>query len=129
MPQIDHQKTLKSIVTQINKSWLNNDLKQLNNFFHDEMVIADSNFNKLAQNKKECIASYESFIKQAKILRYDEQEMKINIIGNTAIVNYTFDITWEVDQNISSEKGRDVFVFEFSNSKWLAVWRTLLPIL
>jgi len=129
LSQTNHQNELKLIVSKINKSWLNNNLSQLNNFFHDEMVISDSNFNKLAQNKTECIASYESFIKQAKILRYDEQEMKITIIGNTAIVNYIFDITWEVDKNINSEKGRDVFVFEFSNNKWLAVWRTLLPIL
>lgn len=129
MPQNNHHKELKYIVSQINKSWLNNDLKQLNNLFHENMIIADSNFNKLAQNKKECIASYESFIKQAKILRYEEQEMIVNIIGNTAIVNYIFDITWEINNNISSEKGRDVFVFEYSNNKWLAVWRTLLPIL
>ncbi|OGU35240.1 MAG: hypothetical protein A2068_11060 [Ignavibacteria bacterium GWB2_35_6b] len=129
MPRNNHQKELKSIVSQINKSWLNNDLKQLDNFFHENMIIADSNFNKLAKNKKECIASYESFIKQAKILKYEEQEINIDIIGNTAIVNYIFDITWEVNKNISSEKGRDVFVFECSNNKWLAVWRTLLPIL
>lgn len=129
MSQFNHQKELKFIVSQINKSWLNNDLKQLTNFFHDEMIIADSNFNKLAQNKKECIASYESFIKQAKILNYKEDEIIINIIGNTAIVNYTFNITWEADKKLNSEKGRDVFVFELSNNRWLAVFRTLLPIL
>ena len=129
MTQKNHKKELAFIVSQINISWLNNDLKRLNEFFHEKMIIADSNFNKLAKNKKECIASYESFIKQAKILNYKENELSINIIGNTAIVNYVFDITWEVNKNISSEKGRDVFVFEYSNNKWLAVWRTLLPIL
>ena len=129
MATINHKAQITRIVTAINKSWLNNKTEYLNDFFHDDMIITDSNFNRLAANKKECIASYESFIKHAKILSYTEHDINIEIIGTTAIVNYVFDISWEVKNNISSEKGRDVFVFEFSNGKWLAVCRTLLPIL
>ena len=124
-----HKTELKKIVGSINKSWLENKLNDLGNYFHEDMIITDSNFNKLANNKKECIASYESFIKQAEILSYAEHDINIEIIENTAIVNYIFDISWEVNNNISSEKGRDVFVFELKDGKWLAVCRTLLPIL
>jgi len=123
-----HRKELEFIISEINNSWLKNDLKNLNGYFHDDMIIVDSNFNKLASNKKECIASYKSFINQAKILNYKEYEININIAGNTAIINYIFDITWEVNGLTSSEKGRDVFVFEKLNNKWLAVWRTILPV-
>ena len=129
MPPSNSKKEIEFIISQINNAWLNNETKNLSEYFHDEMIITDSNFSRLANNKKECIASYQSFIKQAKILNYKEQIMDIKIIGNTAIANYVFDITWEMDNNINTEKGRDVFVFEFTNNKWLAVWRTILPIL
>ena len=129
MVNINHEAEITRVVTAINKSWLNKKTEYLNDFFHEEMIITDSNFNKLAGNKKECVASYESFIKQAKILSFAEHDINIEIIGTTAIVNYIFDISWKVNNSISSEKGRDVFVFEFTNGKWLAVCRTLLPIL
>lgn len=120
---------LQKIVKAINNAWNKNRLEELEEYFHENMIIADSNFNKLAKNKKECIASYQSFINQAKILGYTEREIDVEIIGETAIVNYIFNISWEVNNSISSEEGRDVFVVEYSNGKWLAVFRTLLPIL
>ena len=125
MADINHKAEIAKIINAINKAWLNNKTEYLKDFFHEKMTITDSNFNKLASNKKECIASYESFIKQAKVLSYTEHDINIEIIGNTAIVNYVFDISWEVKDNISSEKGRDVFVFEFINGKWLE--NTIIP--
>jgi len=53
----------------------------------------------------------------------------IDVVGQTAVASYVFDIRYELEGVAYQESGRDLFVFSREQTTWRAVWRTMLPLL
>ena len=45
---------------------------------------------------------------------------------NTATVSYGYDISRIVDGKSYNESVKDLFIFTYENSQWLAVWRKFI---
>lgn len=121
--QPKHKDQIKQTIKKINQSWLEGHPENLNQFFHDDMLILSPDFKIMGAGKAVCMKSYSDFISQAVIKDYQESDPEIHVWGDTAIAFYNFEIAWEMKGKSSKETGRDFFVFTFENDKWLAVWR------
>ena len=121
---------INNLVRTINDSWLANTTdeipKILANCFHEDMRITGCNLETLASGREASIRSYIDFIKQAKISAFSQDEPEIQVVGDTAIATYGWNITYTLDGQEYRESGHDVFVFSRTNGKWLAVWRAML---
>jgi hypothetical protein len=69
------------------------------------------------------------FASQAKTSSYTESDFEIGVWGNTAMVNYGFEISYEMGGLKYNDIGRDLFIFSFDEKKdkWLAIWRMIIP--
>jgi ketosteroid isomerase-like protein len=56
-----------------------------------------------------------------------EIDPKINIFGNTAVVTYYFEMSFEIDGQPAKTSGRDLFVFLKEGDKWWAVANQFSP--
>jgi len=120
---------LGDIVKNINQLWVGGYAEELSEFFHRDMVIVGPDLKMMGAGREDCIKSYIDFSNQARLLEYIESDFRINVWGNTAKVDYGFEIIYEIDGEKCHDTGRDLFIFskDENEGKWLAVWRMLIP--
>jgi hypothetical protein len=119
------QRDVWQIVLQINAAWVEGKLEQLLEHFHDRMTIFGTSGNRYGVGKLACVESYRNFIASAQIARFEETEPLVDVFETVAIVNYRFEIEYAMGGKPHQEAGRDTFVLERVDNKWLAVWRQL----
>jgi ketosteroid isomerase-like protein len=61
------------------------------------------------------------FAKAAEINSWKEIDPLITLLGNTAIVTYYFDMSFDMGGQTIKMAGRDMYVFLKENGKWWAV--------
>ena len=59
---------------------------------------------------------------------FKDRDPAIQIYGNTAIASYTFEMSYEMNGKSFDDVGRDIYVLKREEGKWLAVWRTIIPL-
>jgi hypothetical protein len=118
-----HKEQIHQIIKKINQSWLEGHPENLNQYFHDNMIIVSTEFKVMGAGKEVCVKSYADFINQAVVKDYKETDPEIHVWGDTAVAFYNYEIAWEMNGKSFREAGRDFFVLIFENGKWLAVWR------
>lgn len=121
---------IHDLIRAINDSWLSNKpdevSKVLTDCFHPDMVIKGCDLKTMAQGREECVRSYVGFIKQATIGAFSQDEPEIQVTGDTAVATYGWTIMYTLEGKQYTEPGHDVFVFQRTNGKWLAIWRAML---
>jgi uncharacterized protein (TIGR02246 family) len=120
------QKEVWEVVRRINAAWLERQPGRLLDLFHDRIVIVDVGGRRLGVGKDTCADSYRSFCDQATVTHYHESNPQVDVFNSVAVVGYHFEIEYTMEGKTSRETGRDVFVLEKENGRWLAVWRQLV---
>lgn len=123
------KRSIWQIIQDLNKAWIEGHPENLENYFHNDMIIVAPDFQEKGNGKEACVESYKNFTNMASISNFKESDPKIEIFGFTAIVSYSFEISYEMNNETFQDTGRDLFVFIHENKKWQAVWRTVLPLL
>ena len=68
-----------------------------------------------------CIAGWKGFATTARIHRWKEVDPVINVYGNSAVVAYYFDMSFDMGGQTINMGGRDMFFFVKENGRWWAV--------
>jgi ketosteroid isomerase-like protein len=110
----------------LNNKWVKGHPEKLIDFFHEDMVIMHSvDLRKMGEGREPCIQSYKDFCTHAIIHDFKQMDPDINKYGSTAVVIYSYEITYEMNGEIFHDTGRDFFILIREGDKWLAVWRTI----
>ncbi len=121
------KKEIIEIINKINSSWIESNPESLRNYFHDNIMIVSPELKVLGKGIEECIKAYTDFINQATIIEHNISEPEIYVFENTAIASYKYDFAWELKGKSYRESSHNLFVFTYTDSRWLAVWRKILP--
>jgi hypothetical protein len=73
-----------------------------------------------------CIRSYVDFINKAEIKQYDDSVNNIFVYENTAVVFYTYTMSWLMDEKSYTEQGKELYILTKENNKWLIMVRKLI---
>lgn len=121
---------IRELLRTINDSWVSNKpeevSKVLSDCFHQDMVIKGCDLKTMAKGRDACVLSYVGFIKEAQISAFSQDKPDIQVTGDTAIATYGWTIQYKLEGKEYTEPGHDVFVFQRTNGKWLAIWRAML---
>ena len=123
----DDREKIHKVMKAINAAWTKGRPEEIAMYFHDDIVIAHPNFSGRGEGKEVCVQSFVDFVSNAEILNYQESEYSIDIWGDTAVVTYSYQFEWEMNQEKHNEKGNNLYVFSRDNEEWRAVWRTIIP--
>jgi ketosteroid isomerase-like protein len=74
------------------------------------------------------VAGFEDFCTHAVVHEYTESGHQFDVVGDTAVATYTYEMVYERDGRRSRVSGRDLWVFARQEARWLAVWRTMLDL-
>ncbi|GHU31970.1 hypothetical protein AGMMS50256_21300 [Betaproteobacteria bacterium] len=110
-----------STVRAMNDAWTKGHPDDLVNFFHRNMIAITPTDRKRRDGNAACIAGWKGFTAAARIHRWDEIDPVIEVYGNSAVVAYYFDMSFDMGGKTIETSGRDLFFFVKENGRWWAV--------
>ena len=108
-------------VRALNDAWTKGNPDDLAEFFHQDMVAITPTDRLRLEGRAACVAGWKRFASAARIHRWEEREPVIHVYGNSALVAYYFEISFDMGGQTFDTNGRDMFFFVRENGGWWAV--------
>ncbi len=115
------QQEVWTTVRALNDAWTKGNPDDLVNYFHPKMVAITATDRHRRDGGAACIAGWKGFSNATTIHRWEEIDPVIHVYGNSAVVAYYFDMSFDMGNQTINMGGRDMFFFVKENNKWLAV--------
>jgi hypothetical protein len=115
-------------LNRINRAWLDRRPADLVPSFHPGMTMVLPNFSGRIEGRDANVAAFAEFCTQATIQEYREFGHLIDVVGDTAVASFAYEMVYERDSKRYRATGRDLWVFGQHDDRWLAVWRTMLEV-
>jgi hypothetical protein len=108
-------------VRAMNDAWTKGNPDDLSNFFHRNMVAITATDRLRREGGAACIEGWKGFANAARIRRWEELDPVIHVYGDSAVVAYYFDMSFDMGGQTINLGGRDMFFFVKEDGKWWAV--------
>jgi hypothetical protein len=82
----------------------------------------------IANIGRQFLAGFRDFILNATIHEFHEHDHQIDVVGDTAVVTFAYEMRYERSGERYRATGRDFWVFQRQGIAWVAVWRTMLDL-
>jgi hypothetical protein len=121
-------KEVHDTMAAINRAWRENRPSEMSPYLHADVTMVFPGFSGTVAGRDALVASYTEFCSKARVLEYSESDEQIQVIGNVAFLNFRFDMLYERASYRERSTGRDLWAFERTGEKWIAVWRTMFDL-
>ncbi len=121
----ENEREIWGVVHAINEAWVNDRAEKIGLHLHPNCVMASPDFGQYLRGKKAVVDSYVEYTKMAKTLAFGIANASVDIFGDTAIVNATFVVTYELEGKTYQGGGREIWTLKHSNNRWYGIWRSL----
>lgn len=108
-------------VRAMNDAWTKGNPDDLTKFFHRDMIAITATDRNRLDGGAACVAGWKGFCSAARIHRWEEIDPVIHVYGNSAVVVYYFDMSFDMGGNTINMGGRDMFFFAKEDERWWAV--------
>ena len=113
---------------RINEAWLDGRPHDLLPLVHPEITMVFPGFAGRIQGAASFLAGFEEFCRTARVHSYQEHDRQIDVVADTAVASFRFEMVYEREGSSYQATGRDLWVFTRQSGGWLAVWRTMLDL-
>ncbi|MGI8992537.1 MAG: nuclear transport factor 2 family protein [Bryobacteraceae bacterium] len=113
---------------QINRAWLQGCVEDMALMVHPGIVMVFPGFTARTAGREDFLAAFRDFRRNATIHEFREQDRQIDVVGDTAVVNFKYEMIYDRSGKRYRATGRDLWVFQKPGEAWLAVWRTMLEL-
>ncbi|MBI5643736.1 MAG: nuclear transport factor 2 family protein, partial [Deltaproteobacteria bacterium] len=93
-------------LVSLNRAWTVGKAEDLKNYFHKDMVAITATDRKRLEGREACVSAWAAFSSSVKIKSWKESDPKIDVYGDTAVVTYYFDISFETGGQCVNMGGR-----------------------
>lgn len=108
-------------VRAMNDAWTKGNPNDLSKFFHPDMLAVTATDRNRLEGGAACIAGWKAFSEATRIHRWEEVDPVIHVYGNSAVVAYYFDMSFDMGGQTINLGGRDMFFFVKEDGNWWAV--------
>lgn len=124
----DSESRLHETMAAINSAWRENRPGDMRLHLHPQVTIVLPGFSGTVTGSDALLAGFEEWCANARVLGYKESDEQVQIIGRVGVVSFRFDMLYERAAYRERSVGRDIWVFQRIDDKWLAVWRTMVDL-
>ena len=114
-------------VQKLNYAWRHGLEDELRPCLHANMVMVSPDYSQRLAGRDACAESYLDFFQMASIKEYIETDYSVDLFTGTAVVHYHFEMTYEMNDRLYRESGRDLLFLTQENGIWQVIWRTVQP--
>jgi len=108
-------------VRAMNDAWTKGNPDDLAKYFHRDMVAITATDRRRLDGGAACVAGWKGFCNAARIHGWEEIEPAIHVYGDSAVVAYYFDMSFDMGGQAVNMAGRDMFFFVKEGGRWWAV--------
>jgi hypothetical protein len=119
----DNSELASDLVARINRAWLEGRPAEMTPLLDPQIVLRGPSGARV-EGRDALVASYVDFCTHARVEAYSESEVQVDVMGDTAVVAFRFEMVFERGRRFRSS-GRDLWVLARVEGQWRAVWRTM----
>lgn len=116
-----------SFADSLDRCWMEGRLHDLEAFLAADVVFVAPGGKPRSEGLAQAIESYRQFTSHAQVKRFETSDHAVTLRGDTAVVEYHWEMTWIAAGAEHHETGRDVLVLSRRDYDWRVVWRTQIP--
>jgi ketosteroid isomerase-like protein len=118
---------LIAFIQDMDRCWVERRFGELSAYLADDVVMVAPGGRQRVEGADAAIDSYREFMSRCELSRFDSHGHVVTRNGDTAIVEYDWNMAWS-DQGTDHEaKGREILVLAHQDRGWRVVWRTQIP--
>lgn len=115
------------VIRLLNQAWRTGEVDAIDDLFHPDAVIVHPGWEGRTEGREACVQSYLDFAMQATVHRLEEFDTEVDVVNDTAVVSYGFELDYEMNGAPLSDSGTDLFVLTRGRGgHWQVMWRTLI---
>jgi Domain of unknown function (DUF4440) len=129
------REAVSGTMDRINGSWLEGRLGDLPPLFDEDIVMALPGGETRIAGRTIIVASFEQFVRNARILEFRETDRQIDILGDIAVVSFGYVLVYEREDEGYRATGRDLWIFratvragEDDDPSYRAIFRTMFDL-
>lgn len=119
---------LTRTISEINQAWRTGRVLDMTPYLHPDIVMKFPKFSGEIAGRDKLIAGFSEFCTNARVIEFSESDQQIDVVGNSGVVSFQFDMLYERPKYRERSKGRDLWVFQRESDRWVAVWRTMVDL-
>ena len=117
-----------ALVERSNRAWLEGRPEDTAELFDEDVVMVGPDGQVASRGRVAMVRSYVEYGAQVKTHAFDVVAHRVDVIGDTAVVDYTFDVEYEYASQRHRERGREILVMRRTPQAWRAIWRTQMTL-
>ena len=117
-----------TVMQQINRAWLDGRVEDIGSMIHPDIVMVLPGFAGRIAGCEAFLAGLRDFSQNATTHQFREHDQHVDIAGDTAVLEFQYEMVYELSGARCRATGRDLWVFQRHANAWLAVWRTMLDV-
>lgn len=110
-----------AMVRALNDAWTIGDPDELARYFHPDMVAITATDRLRREGADACISGWKGFARSARMHHWKETDPLIHVHGDSAVVAYYFDMSFEMGGDMVHSQGRDMFFLAKLDGRWWVV--------
>jgi hypothetical protein len=111
---------------RINHIWLDGQVEALAALVDANIVMVLPDFSGRVQGRDEFLAGFQDFCANAQVHEFHDHGYDTDVIGDTAIITFQYEMIYERSGERYRATGRDLWVFRYGDTGWIAIWRAML---
>lgn len=117
---------VSTTLTRLNECWLEGRVDRMEPYLHPDVVMVLPGFTGRARGREEVLGGFREMVETADVRSFDETDRQVDVVGDTGVVSFAFDMVYAREGEAWRSTGRDLWVFRRAPDGWRAVWRVLL---
>lgn len=115
------QQEVWNTLRALNDAWTKGNPGDLAQYFHENMVAITPMGRHRAEGRAVCVEGWKGFANGADILYWKEMDPVVHVYGESAVVAYEFQMSYNLVGRTVDTGGRDMFFFVKEEGRWWAV--------
>ena len=116
-----------SFADRMDRCWMEGRLSELGEFLADDVVFVAPGGTPRSEGLAPAVDSYRQFVAHARVNGFQTSDHVVTARGDTAVIEYRWQMDWTADGADHAESGREVLVLARRREGWRVVWRTQIP--
>jgi DNA ligase 1 len=121
---VDEGAAVRGVVKQLNDGWRHKRWADVEGALHEQCVIIRPDGTRL-EGKGPCAASYKELTERTRIIRYSENDHRVDVWGSTAIASCRWEMSWVSGGKPQRSRGTETLALAKMDTVWRVVWRTM----
>ena len=116
-----------SFADRMDRCWMEGRLPELAEFLAEDVVFVAPGGTARSEGLSPAVESYRQFLSSARVSRFQTSDHAVTVRGDTAVLEYRWQMDWTAAGADHAESGREVLVLARRDEGWRVVWRTQIP--